>query len=52
MIGLRSVTMLEADQAGRAPAEFLRRFPPFNGLSEQELEQVAATAQVRTYAAA
>src|SRR6478672_5615761 len=43
--------MVEADQADRAPAEFLRRFAPFNGLPEPELERVAAAAQVRSYAA-
>src|SRR6476660_7735858 len=43
--------MVEADQADRAPAEFLRRFAPFNGLPEPELERVAAAAQQRSYAA-
>jgi CBS domain-containing protein len=42
--------MIEADQAGSA-AEFLRGFPPFNGLPEPELAQVAASAQSRTYTA-
>jgi len=42
--------MIEADQAGPA-ADFLRRFPPFNGLPEPELAQVAASARSRTYAA-
>jgi CBS domain-containing protein len=42
--------MIEADQAGSA-AEFLRRFPPFNGLPEPELAQVAASVQSRAYAA-
>ena len=46
-----SRTMVEADQADRAPAEFLRRFAPFNGLPEPELERAAAAAQVRSYAA-
>ena len=40
--------MIEADQAAAA---FLRRFPPFNGLPEPELETVAAAAEVRSYAA-
>ena len=43
--------MIEADQADRAPAEFLRRFAPFNGLPESELELAAAAAQVRRYSA-
>ena len=43
--------MVEADQADRAPAEFLRRFAPFNGLPEAELERAAAGAQVRSYPA-
>jgi len=43
--------MIEADQADRAPAEFLRRFAPFNGLPEPELELAAAAAQVRRYSA-
>ena len=40
--------MIEADQAA---ADFLRRFPPFNGLAEPELDAVAAAAVVRTYPA-
>ena len=43
--------MVEADQADRAPAEFLRRFAPFSGLAEAELERAAAGAQVRSYPA-
>ena len=42
--------MIEADQAGSA-ADFLRRFPPFNGLPEPELAQVAASAAERAYPA-
>ena len=51
MAGYDPGTMVEADQADRAPAEFLRRFAPFNGLTEPELERVAAAAQERSYAA-
>jgi CBS domain-containing protein len=43
--------MIEAGQADRAAAEFLRRFPPFNGLPALELDLVAASAKPRSYAA-
>src|SRR3954470_16969235 len=43
--------MFEADRADRAPAEFLRRFAPFSGLAEAELERAAAGSQVRSYPA-
>jgi CBS domain-containing protein len=39
--------MIEADQA----AEFLRRFPPFNGLPEPDLQLAAAAAELRQYPA-
>src|SRR5213079_1611608 len=43
--------MVEADQADRAPAEFLRRFAPFSGLPERDLERAAAGAETRSYPA-
>jgi CBS domain-containing protein len=43
--------MIEADQADHAAAEFLRRFPPFDGLSEPELGEVAASARSRAFPA-
>jgi CBS domain-containing protein len=43
--------MIEAGQADHAAAEFLRRFPPFSGLAEEELLRVAASAADRAYPA-